>query len=94
MTLHTAPLAKNFLFGGFQSRERMFLGMAPDRQWMTFTRALSQGSLARSATAEEQASHANVFDWPQFIYRYEQRRIEVEKEKAPSAAGVSATPGK
>ena len=32
-TMHTAPLSKNFLFGGFQSQSRMMLGLAPDRAW-------------------------------------------------------------
>jgi uncharacterized membrane protein required for colicin V production len=87
MTLHTAPLAKNFLFGSFQPRERMLFGIAPDRQWISFMRSMSLGPLARGASAEEQTSHANVFDANRhFIYRYEQRRTEVEKEKMASVA--------
>ena len=31
MTLHTAPLAKEFLWGGFDPSQKMFLGLAPDR---------------------------------------------------------------
>jgi uncharacterized membrane protein required for colicin V production len=94
MTLHTAPLARNFLFGSFQPRERMLFGIAPDRQWIAFTRAMSWGPLARGASAEEQTSRANVFDADkQFIYRYEQRRTDVENEKMAAAMGASI-PGK
>ena len=50
MTLHTAPLARNFLFGGFQPEERMFLGLAPDRQWLGFMQKMSMGAFCRSAT--------------------------------------------
>ena len=42
-TMHTAPLSKNFLFGGFQSQSRMMLGLAPDRAWLSFARSVSKG---------------------------------------------------
>jgi hypothetical protein len=73
MSLHTAPLAKNFLFESFQPRERMFFGTAPDRAWIEFARSMSQGPFCRSA--------ANAFNADkQFIPRYEQRRSALEKE--------------
>jgi hypothetical protein len=53
MTLHTAPLARNFLFGGFQPEEKMILGLAPDRQWLGFVQKESRGAFGRGATAEE-----------------------------------------
>ena len=53
MTLHTAPLARNFLFGGFEPEERMFLGLAPDRQWLGFVQKMSKGTFSRTGTAEE-----------------------------------------
>jgi uncharacterized membrane protein required for colicin V production len=83
MTLHTAPLAKNFLLGSFQPREQLFFGTAPDRKWLAFTRSMSRGSLGRDP--------ANVFDADrQFVYRYEERRSAVEQE---AAAGAAAQPG-
>lgn len=50
MTLHTAPLSKNFLFGGFKTgtEERMMLGLAPDRLWLGFMQQMSQKAFARS----------------------------------------------
>jgi uncharacterized membrane protein required for colicin V production len=70
-TMHTAPLSKNFLFGGFQSQSRMMLGLMPDRAWENFARAVSRGSFSRSP--------AVVFD-PQGQFRdtYEARREAIE----------------
>jgi uncharacterized membrane protein required for colicin V production len=79
MTLHTAPLAKHFLYDSFQARQRMFFGTAPDRTWLGFMRSMSEGPLCRSASAEERKSLANVFNADkQFIPRYEQRRGDLE----------------
>ena len=44
-TLHTAPLAKNFMFEGFQPEERMFMGFGPDRWWLGFTQKMSLGGV-------------------------------------------------
>ena len=44
-TLHTAPLAKNFMSGGFKPEERMLFHLAPDRQWLGFMQKMSLGSL-------------------------------------------------
>lgn len=43
MTLHTAPLAREFLGGGFDPEEQMFFGTAPDRHWLGFVQRLSNG---------------------------------------------------
>jgi len=78
MTLHTAPLAKNFLFGGFKPEERMFFGLAPDRQWLGFTQKMSRGSFARSAPADKPEAH--VFDPNgEFMVKYAARRTIMEK---------------
>ena len=51
-TLHTAPLAKVFMFEGFQPEEKMFFGLAPDHQWLAFTQKMSRGrSPARRRTS-------------------------------------------
>jgi hypothetical protein len=82
MTLHTAPLARNFLFGGFttKSDERMFLGFAPDRQWLGFVQKESLGAYSRFATPEEWERETYVFD-PQarFMAKYASRRSSIEK---------------
>jgi hypothetical protein len=82
MTLHTAPLARNFLFGAFSSKsdERMFLGLAPDRQWLGFVQNQSLGAFSRMATPEEWKQETFIFD-PQakFMPKYASRRSNIEK---------------
>ena len=71
MTLHTAPLGKHFLFGGFQPEKRMFFGLAPDRQWLGLVKMASKGSMKRWTTRE--------FDpRDQFIAIYADRRQALE----------------
>ncbi len=73
MTLHTAPLARNFLFGGFQPGKSMFLGMAPDQQWLGFVQQVSKGSFSRSKPV--------AFDpGGQFIAKYTVRRSNLQKQ--------------
>ena len=79
MTLHTAPLARNFLFGGFQADQRMVLGLAPDRQWLGFVQEMSLGTYCRSATREEWQKQKYVFDpRAEFMPKYTVRRIQLE----------------
>jgi len=78
MTLHTAPLPRNFLGGAFQPTPdaRMFFGTAPDRKWLAFVQMTSRGSLSTAANDDKTGEEGmNVFD-PQsdFILRYAQRR--------------------
>jgi hypothetical protein len=83
MTLHTAPLGREFLFGGFQAEERMFFGFAPDRQWLGFVQKESLGPLCRSATPEEWQREKYVFDpGADFMPKYVSRRAEIEKHLA------------
>ena len=70
MTLHTAPLAEKFMFGGFQSDTPMMAGLAPDRKWLGFSRTVSRGAFARSP--------AKPLDPQHFINNYKQRRAEIE----------------
>lgn len=78
MTLHLAPLSKNFLYGGFKPEERMFFGLAPDRQWLGFMQKMSLGSFSRSAPADNPEAH--VFD-PQgnLMVKYAARRTIMQK---------------
>ena len=49
MTLHTAPLGRNFLFGGFSSdSDQPMMVVGPDKLWLDFTRKMSTGAFAGS----------------------------------------------
>ena len=69
-SLHTAPLAANFMRGDFKPEERMLFGTAPDRQWLAFASVQSRRALSRGE--EFNPSH--------FGTRYYERRAEFEKE--------------
>jgi hypothetical protein len=90
-TLHTAPLARNFLYGGFKvPPERNFFGLAPDWQWVGFVRYVSGGVYSRGLSDEERRDgkygpgDVAVFDGTQlpdakrYISRYAVRRDAVE----------------
>lgn len=107
-TLHTAPLGRNFLFGGFDPQSRMFFGLAPDRLWLgfmqrmsrgTFSRTLRPGELQRGAygTDSNPAEQAlAVFDRrAEFIPKYATRRQNFEnyvKEKKALRVGPGDMP--
>jgi uncharacterized membrane protein required for colicin V production len=79
-TLHAAPLPREFLFGNFQAEQPMFLGMAPDRQWLAFVHKLSRGPLCRSATTDQWRREATVFDpRGEFMIKYASRRSALEQ---------------
>jgi hypothetical protein len=91
-TLHTAPLARNFLYGGFKvPPDRNFFGLAPDWQWLGFVRHVSGGVYSRNLSDQEKREgkygpgDVAVFDSAQlpadkrFISRYALRRDEVER---------------
>ena len=79
MTLHTAPLARNFLSDGFQPEEKMISGLAPDRQWLGFVQKESMGAFCRSATPEEWEQEKYVFDPnADFMPKYATRRANLE----------------
>jgi hypothetical protein len=72
-TLHTAPLARNFMFGGFRPGEGMFLGMAPDKQWLGFVQQVSKGSFSRGTPV--------VFDpGGRFMANYAIRRSNLQSQ--------------
>ena len=74
-SLHTAPLAKDFLFGGFQTDKKMMFGIAPDRAWIQFARSVSKKAYSRNPT--------QIFDpFGQFGQKYEMRRKEIEEHVA------------
>jgi hypothetical protein len=78
MTLHTAPLGRNFLFDGFstQTDARMFFGITPpDRQWLGFVQKMSTGAFAGSEEFDPNA---------EFMPKYATRRTDLEKHIAVS----------
>jgi len=81
MTLHTAPLARNSMFESFQPEERMFFGLAPDRQWLGFVQKMSLGAFARSATESQWKQEKYVFDpGAEFMPKYATRRAKLETQ--------------
>lgn len=78
MSLHTAPLAREHLRGSFQPEQRMFFGLAPDRQWLGFVQSTSLGQFCRSGT-EKGKNEKTVFDAQgEFMPKYATRRATLE----------------
>jgi hypothetical protein len=73
-SLHTAPLARNFLQGEFQEKPdtRMFFGLAPDRLWLGFAQKSSTGAFSRGQEFDPNGEH---------ILKYAERRARFEKEQ-------------
>jgi len=74
MTLHTAPLGRNFLFGGFKCDppgQKNLFGAAPDILWLSFVKMTSKGSLKRWNTREFDPGN-------EFIVTYADRRATLE----------------
>jgi uncharacterized membrane protein required for colicin V production len=83
MSLHTAPLARNFLDGAFQPEpeSRMFFGMAPDRQWLGFMQKSSVGAFSKRAPKGSPDLHK--FDpHGEYVLKYAERRARFEDEPA------------
>jgi len=97
-TLHTAPLARNFMSGGFDPDSRMFLGLAPDRQWLGFAKKVSRGTFCRYGSEEELPKYGPadpsspdhklcVFDRQgRFMATYGARRAALEQYAAQKGA--------
>jgi hypothetical protein len=88
MTLHTAPLARNFLGGAFQSapEAKMFFGLAPDRVWLSWVHRESQGSLCRLSSIVPFDAQGDL------ILRYGERRAEFEEQMGLAKAAKAAPP--
>jgi hypothetical protein len=80
MSLHTAPLARNFFFGGFRPEGKVFFVMQPDRLWLAWMQQLSQGPYDRMQTPEEREAEAYVFDpKSEFMPKYMTRRLQYSR---------------
>lgn len=102
-TMHTAPLARNFLFGGFNPEARMFLGLAPDRQWLGFAQKMSRGTFSRTVSEDDlqkavygteadpnsREQSLAVFDRnADFIPKYATRRAKLEAQAGSTGGGA------
>jgi len=73
MTLHTAPLARNFFFEGFRPENRMMFGAKPDRVWLAFVHRLSKGPMKRRSFELDPDRYTFDHD-ATFMPRYASRR--------------------
>lgn len=86
-TLHTAPLARDFLRGGFKAEDTMFLGLAPDRKWLGFVQLLSRGAFSQRPSSDDVqkvpawgTDKTKTFDpYGKFMPTYATRRSQLEK---------------
>lgn len=84
----TAPIARNFAFGGFVPEENNFLGLAPDRLWLGFTQRMSLGPLSPIGASDD-PNGPHVFDPKgEFIIKYAAHRDRYATPEAV-AAGMS-----
>jgi len=76
VSLHAAPVGQYPLLGSFQPQNSMFFGMlAPDREWLGFTKYQSKGTFCRSVDKE----HAEQCVFPSdFIEKQLDRRMHIE----------------
>jgi len=72
-SLHTAPLAEQFMGGAFNPGQNMFFGLAPDRRWGRF--AAGQSDPGRLGAGEE-------FKLNEYLFYYKTRRAAFELEPA------------
>jgi len=89
-SLHTSPLARNFLSSAFQPEQRMFFGLAPDRQWLGFVSQVSDGGSWGTNETNDEGRVTSEFD-PSgvFMIKYASRRQWLEKHVSPFAGGSS-----
>ena len=71
-TLHTAPLAEHFFFGAFQGGEPMFLGTAPDLQFLHFAKPVGWRLV--------QLGRRGVLSQNDFVINYAERRRGLESQ--------------
>jgi hypothetical protein len=75
-SLHLAPLGEYPFLGCFQPQSSMFLGfLAPDREWLGFTRYQSKFGYCRPVSGFEFPDSGDQ----NFIDKHHKRRIEIER---------------
>jgi hypothetical protein len=87
MTMHTAPLGREFLFGSFQPETRAASVWSPELIWLGTVQRLSQGPFSRGSRAE-QKQEKYVFDpRGEFLPKYTTRRTNLENAMQRPGAG-------
>lgn len=88
--LHTSPLARNFLSNSFQPEQRMFFGLAPDRQWLGFITKVSDGGSWGTNETNEDGAVSSAFDpTGVFMIKYASRRQWLQKHVSPFAGAAT-----
>jgi hypothetical protein len=83
-TLHTAPLQREYLWGGFRAEKKMMFGLAPDRKWLGFLYNASRGSLSQPGEGQY------AFDRDgSYMIRYASRRESYEAVPGFTAEGAA-----
>jgi len=98
-SLHTAPLARNFLRGSFVPETRQHATLAPDLLWMGFAQKVSRGQFCRALTKQDLRDFSKperaalkkdltrTFDpCGQFMVKYATRRARLEKHFAATSS--------
>ena len=81
MTLHTAPLKREFLFGGFDPHGGNFVGMPLDKVWLNYMNYASTGPLSRWTPRQFDPNR-------EFIEKYAARRSTWDSYLSSSSKGV------
>ncbi len=96
MSLHTAPLPRTAVKGGFQEQPMSgnFLGLAPGRKWLAFVQSRSRGALSQADETATGTNGVREFD-PQseFVIKYGQRRQDLH-DHMDATGSWSVSPGR
>ncbi|HEY2838261.1 MAG TPA: CvpA family protein [Pirellulales bacterium] len=93
MTLHMAPLAREFMGGMWQAEKPSMFGLSPDRQWLGFMQKESLGAFSRLTPADD--PEGRVFDpRGEFLAKYAARRQILEKQPGLRAVPSLGGPAK
>jgi uncharacterized membrane protein required for colicin V production len=94
MTLHMAPLAREFMGGMWVAEKPSMFGLSPDRLWLGFMQKESLGAFSRLTPAGDPEGH--VFDpRGEFMPKYAARRTILEKQPSLRAqTPVGGVPAK
>jgi hypothetical protein len=79
-TLHTAPLAREYLFGSFRPESRAASSWSPEVMWLGFVQQASLGQFRRSATAQEEKDKYTFDPHGEFMPKYATRRANLEAQ--------------
>jgi hypothetical protein len=91
MTMHMAPLAREFLGGMWVAEKPSVFGLSPDRQWLGFMQKESLGAFSRLTPAGD--PEGRVFDpRGEFLGKYATRRQILEKQPTIRAQKGGAAP--